>query len=340
MAPLEGFQARDLEWISDFVMQQVVIMLRPMMEHLQQTDVTIEYSQHAVQRLSMDVSEVRSDLERTNKYLAILRQGLGVQNEGRCVLQRGVENATRAAKRLDDQMEALLDAVRGTEGKLSGHDDLARQVAENSAAIDDLMAKVERGASDAHALRDTVLSGEERLEVWQRELRELRRHSLLGGSKQLEEKSGPPPSSQGGRSLGAVEAAWPQKKSFTPMEVGSVAGVKDGSNFVAAASGSSDRASAVGGSQQSKRMNRTSSSTAAKSSLLSQDQLAFGAPPQDGGIAGLGDEPASTSSRLPVLAARQGSMTRPPEGGYSESRKRFSATMADRTAGPPSRGAP
>merc|ERR1719162_2000833 len=93
-------------------------MLRPMMEHLHQTDASVDYAQNAVQRLSMDVTELRGDLERTNKYLAILRQGLGVQNEGKCVLQRSLEGTTRTVKRLDDQTENMLLVMRGLENSI------------------------------------------------------------------------------------------------------------------------------------------------------------------------------------------------------------------------------
>merc|ERR1712232_1472436 len=196
MAPIEDLQARDLEWISDFVMQQMVIMLRPMMEHLQQTDTAVDYAQHAVKRLNMDISEVRTDLERTNKYLAILRQGLGVQNEGRCVLQHAVENAMRST---EGTISSLSADARGAGAK---HDDLACQVAENVARIEDLNVK-----------------------VLQRELRELRRQQIGGlASKFPEDTAGGctslPPSSQGCRALGAAETSWPQKRGFTPLEVG------------------------------------------------------------------------------------------------------------------------
>jgi len=373
MAPIEDLQSRDLAWISDFVMQQMVIMLRPMMEHLQQTDATVDYTQHTVQRLSMDVSEVRSDLERTNKYLAILRQGLGVQNEGRCVLQRGVEGATRAAKRLDEQMEGVLNVMRGMEGTVgrltsdvrnagTKHDELARQVTESTSVLDDIQAKVERASNDAHVLKDSLLSSEARLEVWQRELRELRRQQLGIGAK-LEDKTGgcpPPPSSQGCRALGSAETSWPQKKSLNPIEV-CAGGGKDGASFTSATGGSDrnvvgpDRLGG-GGSQQSKRMSRASSASKG-TSLLTQDHLDLGgAPPRssshagiwngvdnggidgDDGIIGGPDDGSSSSSRLPLLAAaRQPGVGRPQEGGYSEGpRLRFSATMVK----PPSRGSP
>lgn len=154
MAPVEDFQSRDLAWISDFVMQQMVIMLRPMMDHLQETDAACDYSQRMVQRLNMDVTEIRVDLERTNKYLAILRQGLGVQNEGKCVLQRSIEGTARTVKRLDDQVENMLSVMRAVEdnvGRMS--QDLSKQVLASTSSMEDL-------------------------QVLQREMREMRRGHL------------------------------------------------------------------------------------------------------------------------------------------------------------------
>merc|ERR1719446_1908836 len=145
------------------------MMLRPMMEQLQQTDSNVDDAYHTMQRLSMDISEVRSDLERTNKHLAILRQGLGVQNESRCVLQRNVESSTRATKRLDEQMEGLLETMRAVEctiGRLTSdvrssgakHDELSRLVAESTCSIEDIQAKVERTANETHVFKDELRS--------------------------------------------------------------------------------------------------------------------------------------------------------------------------------------
>merc|ERR1719163_1209588 len=123
MAPVEDLQARDLAWISDFVMQQVAIMMHPVMDHLEQTDEAADYTQRAVEQLGTDIAELRNDLERTNKYLGILRQGLGMQNEGRCVLQRSVESTTRTVGRLDENMDNLIGVVRRMEeslGQLTG----------------------------------------------------------------------------------------------------------------------------------------------------------------------------------------------------------------------------
>jgi uncharacterized protein YoxC len=368
-------------------MQQMIIMMRPLMEHLQQTDATAEYTQHTVQRLSMDVSEVRSDLERANRYLAILRQGLGLQNEGRCMLQRGVENAGRATKRLDEQMEGMLDAMRGTEetmGRLASdarsastrHDDILRQVAAHSHGLEDLQSKVERVSSDTHSLKDDILSSEARLEVWHRDLRELRRQSLGIMQGKLEDKCPPPPSSQSCRALSVVEPPWPQKKNFSAMEVAAGSG-KDSSGFSTA--NGSDR-----GTSSSKRISRVSTT---RDKLLPQDHLDYRSrgdamrtsaaaadtvaeqrsvdlrsssraghgnivppssaggnfPPEghdEGTLLGACDE-ASSSSRLPLLmpqvTRQSGATTRPPDNSYSEGpRLRFSATMAK----PESRGSP
>lgn len=304
MTPIEDFHARDLAWISDFVMQQMIIMLRPMMEHLQQTDATVDYAQHTVQRLSMDVSEARGDLERTNKYLAILRQGLGVQNEGKCVLQRGLESIARTVKRMDDQMEGLLEAFRGVEGavgrltsdvRASGvrQDDLARQVAQNVSTLESLQIKVDRASSEAcpgfqaAGVKDELLNNDARFEVWQRELRELRRSQLGVGMKLDDKASCPSASAQGGRGL---ESAWPSKSKFPPSAVDrDVAGgggkggatvfhgdmaVSSGDKAGAAGQGSVAREPRAGGhcghGQQSKRLSRVGSGSG-RVSLLQQD---------------------------------------------------------------------
>merc|ERR1719159_1086350 len=142
-------------------MQQMVVMMRPIMEHLHQTDAAVDYAQRVVQRLSMDVSEVRGDVERSNKYVGILRQGLGVQNEGKCVLQRGLEGTARTVKRLDDQIESVLGVMRGVEdsiGQLCSdmrgaglkQEDSAKQVAHSVLVLEDLQEKVERIANENH----------------------------------------------------------------------------------------------------------------------------------------------------------------------------------------------
>lgn len=51
-------------------------MMRPIMEHLQQTESSVDYTQRQVNRVSLELTEVKADVDRTNKYLAILRQAL------------------------------------------------------------------------------------------------------------------------------------------------------------------------------------------------------------------------------------------------------------------------
>jgi hypothetical protein len=371
MAPIEDLHSRDLAWISEFVMQQMMIMLRPMMDHLQQTDMTVEYAQRSVQRLCVDISEVRGDIERTNKYLGILRQGLGVQNESKCMLQRGVDSTTRTAKRLDDQMDSMLGVIRGMEesirqvsadvrGAGAKHEELAKLVAEKGSSMETLQAKLERVSNDTHSMKDGFLSSEARLEVWQRELRELRR-SQLGMVPKLEDKTGrPPPSSRGCGAVPTVPDSWPQKK----PAIFPTAPVADlGGGPAASVSSSNCAGSNVNDSCGAKRpvIGRLGSKGRAVQQDLDVFAAAAAAPPSRSsnkvyenitsasefddvtfgtggfqGPAGAADEAAPSSSRLPLLATKQsGVVTRPSEGSYSTApRLRFSETMVK----PPSRG--
>lgn len=368
MSPIEDLHSRDLAWISEFVMQQMVIMLRPMMDHLQQTDMTVEYAQQSVHRLCMDMSEARGDIERTNKCLGILRQGLGVQNESKCMLQRGLDSTARTAKRLDDQMDSMLGVIRSMEESISQisadmrgsgvkHEELAKLVAEKSSNVEDLEAKVERVSNDARSMKDGLMNSEALLEVWQREMRELRRSQLDFKVTKLEDKTGrPPPSSRG---CGApVPDSWPQKKPFptTPADLPGGAPASANSsgcagNAMTDSCGSKRSIGRLSGSGRSMLQQDLDVFAAAppppgSSSRLAVyesihvasevDDAAFGA----GGLsctAGIVDEVTPSSSRLPLLAAskQSGVATRPPEGSYTTApRLRFSETMAK----PPSRG--
>mmetsp|Transcript_107879 Transcript_107879/g.300822 ORF Transcript_107879/g.300822 Transcript_107879/m.300822 type:complete len:355 (-) Transcript_107879:212-1276(-) len=353
MSPIEDLQSRDLAWISDFVMQQMVIMLRPMMDHLQQTDAAVDYAQRVVQRLSMDVSEVKCDVERTNKYLAILRQGLGVQNEGKCMLQRGLESTARTVKRLDDQMESILGLMRGVEDSVSQQhsdsraicakqEDLAKQVAASASALEDLQAQVERVSNDARAAKDGLLDSEARFEGWQRELRELRR-GQLGIVPKLEDKAGrPPPTSQ--QSCRATAAdPWPPKKIFAPVEVSS-GGVCAGGAPGAGGGLADTTSSHSGSSQQSKRINRVGSGSGREHLELgplpprtaSRAAARGDGPDAEDAVLFGGDEPLQ-AARLPTLTPKQPGGARPSERSTAEGpRLRFTATMAS----PPSRGSP
>mmetsp|Transcript_23143 Transcript_23143/g.41409 ORF Transcript_23143/g.41409 Transcript_23143/m.41409 type:complete len:341 (-) Transcript_23143:118-1140(-) len=339
MAPID-LQSRDLGWISDFVMQQMVIMIRPMMDHLQQTDTAADYTQRAVQRLSMDVTECRSDIERTNKYLAILRQGLGVQNEGKCMLQRGLEGNTRTIKRLDEQMESMLGVMRGVEdsfsqlcsdfrGSSSRQEELQNKFLENSAAFDSLQAKVERMSTDAHAVKDDLLNSEARLEVWQRELRELRRAQLSMVPPKLEEKtsSRAPPSAQ---SVRATSDSWPEKKGFSTIEVSEKAGGKTPGAYASASNFGECSGAAPGSSQQSKRISRVGNSSSRAQLLPQVWTPGESENMEDFGLAG---EEVPKNSQLPLLAARQ-------PGGRTCDRSDRSATEGPRLRFTATRGSP
>mmetsp|Transcript_39706 Transcript_39706/g.86558 ORF Transcript_39706/g.86558 Transcript_39706/m.86558 type:complete len:367 (-) Transcript_39706:14-1114(-) len=365
MAPLEDLHSRDLAWISEFVTQQMVIMLRPMMDHLMQTDASVDYMQRVVQRLGMDVSEVRSDVERTNKCLAILRQGIGVQNEGKCLLQRSIEGNTRTVKRLDDQMESLVQVVRGIEDSVGQicadlrvdkgkQEDVAKQVSASSILLDEVQAKMEKMTNDAFSIRDDLLRNDARLEVWQRELRELRRNQLgMVQTKMEDSKAGrAPPSAQSQR-----DDNWPQKKSFAPADVHKSGGNAGG--FTVANNFDEPSCCSSGSSQQSKRISRMGSGSGNR--LLQQEHLEIGvlarnSAPVWSGLEGegptldegagagvgavVGDE-SPAGSRLPLLGVAtrpQGTpASRAPDRGSGEGpRLRFTATLAN----PPSRGSP
>lgn len=364
MTPIEDLQARDLAWISEFVMQQMSIMLHPVMDHMDQADEAAEYTQRTVERLSSDVASLRTDLERTNKYLSILRQGLGMQSEGRCVLQRNLENTSRTVSRLDDNVDAMLGVIRRTEENL-GHltsdlrssglkqAELTKQVTESTVSIEELQAKVNGATNDVHSIRDELRNSEETL---QRDLRDLRRFQLaMTAPKQLvDEKtatSGPAP--PGGARMSSSQSCrgepWSQKKSFPASSV-------DMSR-----AGSCTTPDSREGSNGPKHINRVSSSSrrgllqkdlkiAARSSSQAvlydsvynggpteADDRLFGnsaGPPSS--ASGMADETASTTSRLPLLTTKQSGAvaTRPPrDEEYAHQyatglRLRFSETLA------------
>ncbi|CAE7535265.1 unnamed protein product [Symbiodinium sp. CCMP2592] len=327
MAPLEDLQSRDLAWISDFVMQQVVLMMRPMMDHLQQTDSSVDYAQRQVHRVNMDLAELKADVDRTNKYLAILRQGLGVQNEGKCVIQRSLESNTRTVKRLDEQMESMLTVLRGVEdsfeqlctdfvGARAQHEELSQKVTEHTVSLDDMQVRVDK-LCEAPA-KEEVPNGEARIEVWHRELRELRRNQIgLVQVPKLEEKgkaSAPDP--------------WP-RKTFTAVEV---AAPPHAGPFPTAGS----LVEAHSSSQAPKRSSRVSGSTG-RQPLLSQDPFTLHPRvwPEDAPDHGFAEPEDEDSERLPRLSGRPSARAVERSSGNTEApRLRFAATMAQ----PPSRG--
>jgi len=273
MAPFDDFQSRDLAWLSDFVMQQMVMMMRPMIDHLQQNDAALDYTQRAVQRLSMELTELRGDQERNSKYLAILRQGLGVQSEGKCILQRSIEGTTRTVKRLDEQMDNMLGVVRGVDdsigqlcsgvrGAHTKYEELNAIVAQNAESIEDIQGRVERTASESRSVKDDLLSTSLNIDVLQRELRDFRRlqlNSLNATTKlPMEESSERRKTCAPSRSEGAkADRSDPSYYSMASHKKGFPSEVpgKDGHGG--------------GGSQDTKRERRKESG--AKSSALLQD---------------------------------------------------------------------
>lgn len=370
MAPIQDLESRDLAWVSNFVMQQMVILMGPMLEQLQQTDSSVEYVQRQVQRISMDVTELRGGVDRTSKCLAVLRQGLGTQNEGRCILQRGLECNTRTMKRQDEQVESVRAALRSIEESYSTlnsdvrrastrHEELLNAVNENKHVLitkfDALQAKVERISADAHFWKDDVLNSDARLEAvgWQRDLRELRGPAVRLVPKMDEKILRAPPSAQ---SMRASSDSWPPKKSFSTVEVSGSSGGSTPNNHASGSSFADAAISHSSSSQQPKRAGHVGGSSCrtqliATNKSSQQDHISLGVserkPSKSWNLEGSEQTVEQTSfvsaaaddahetSRLPLLAARS-SVARPAEraAGTEGHRLRFTATMAS----PPSRG--
>lgn len=220
MAPLEDETGINLPWISEFVTQQVLITMRPILDHMQHADAAVDYTQRGVQELSREISELQCEVDRTNKYLVMMRQGLGIQNESHCSLKVGVENTTKRVKRMEDQIEELVGGffgikdsvgsmileVRGVQTK---HDEMATHIVENISLAEDLRKKLETVILDSQgfrALRDDLYNNDARLE---RQLRELRQDRL--GISKLEEEFVPSCSQHSSQSCRSGE--WPVRKS-------------------------------------------------------------------------------------------------------------------------------
>lgn len=201
MAPLETLRARDLAWVSDFVREQTVLALQPLLEHLQETDDAVAATQHAVHRLSKDVSDMYGDVERATKCLTILRQGMGVQSESRCVMEKDLETMARAVKHVDERLDEVLEAVPTMEQCIEGlctdlsaatsrQDEVAKDATENAQTLKKLQAKIDRLTVDARTTQDKLNSNEASFELFRRDISELQRCSQPFALQQLEELSG------------------------------------------------------------------------------------------------------------------------------------------------------
>jgi hypothetical protein len=254
-----------------------------------------------------------------------------------------MDNLIGIVRRVEDSMNQMNIDVRGVGTK---HCELAKQVTESSAGLEDMHAKIESLLVDNHALKDDLRNNEARMEVWQKDLRELRR-SQLGIAPKFEEKTGrqQPSSSQGCRG-GNPTDTWPQTK----KSILSSASVEGSANQCCSTPESGD-----GDNPKHKRMGRVNS--ASRRGLL-QPELKLGSLPSRSSsqavlyesihaspmeaedsifsshASSAQQDETTPSSRLPLLA-KQPSGTRPPEGAYhSGLRLRFSETLARQ----PSRG--
>jgi hypothetical protein len=222
------------------------------------------------------------------------------------------------------------------------HTELLKQATESSATLADLQSKIEIISVDNLNLKDEFRNSEARLEVWQRDLRELRRNQLGIGSK-FEEKTGrqQPSSSQGCRGTPATDT-WPQKKGLASTASVDLCGKE-------CSTPESD------GDQKHKRMGRVGSASRrgllqpelklgslpsrSSSKAVLYESIGIGSSEADDSLFGghpnhsVAEEPTS-SSRLPLLA-KQPSASRPNDATYAAGlRLRFSETLARQ----PSRG--
>jgi len=321
MAPLEDLEARDLAWISDFVMQQMAIMLRPLMDHLEQSDMEVDRTQRMIHKLTLTISEAQGDIDRNSKYLSTLRQGLGVQNENRCRLERDLEGTAATMKHFSDQMEGLLSTVEGVKESVRKQGCDVRCLSDRQA---DLLKQADQTGGALEALQET----------WQREIRELR---LSSSGSMATALGGIPPTTTGsGGSAGVLDSPWLQKKNL--MVAAEDNGLNAGGVFNGGRSivGDANVGNGRGLSRQSKH----------KPKMATQDLDAFDMQPRSSskvwGRAAAGpseveDNAPADNARLPpvLMPRRTGVSASPPDRMPAEApRLRFTATLA---AKPPTR---
>lgn len=292
------------------------------MDHLQESDAASDYAQRMVQRLSMDVSEVKGDLERTNKFLAIVRQTTA------CTVKRldeQMQDVVSVMKGIEDAMGALRSDARGDKSR---QEDVAKQVSTNASTLEDLQAKVERLAGETHVVKGDLLSNEARLEVWQKELRELRRWQL-GFAPKLEDKVGRPPPSSQGRGPAAEQAAWPVKKNFAAsVEPIGTAGVTVSANVTGRMGSGSGTGLRLQQDREHADFGIVPPRGASRAAVWEQPEV-------DEVLANSGSlsttvamEEASAGSRLPLLGSSMRQSTGSRGGTEPGPRLRFAATMA------------
>jgi len=224
-------------------------------------------------------------------YLAMVRQGLGIQNESHCILQLGFENTTKGVKRMQDQIEELVENFLGIKddvgsvasevrGAQTKHDEMATHIVENISLVEDLQKRLETVILDVQGfrvLKSDLHNNDARLE---RELRELRRDRLSIVSK-LEEELVPNACSQHS-SQNCWSGDWPKRKS--PLQ-GKMGGMGPGSFNNSGSSGCD-----FGSGQQPRRICRLGSGQ-----LQQLDDAAH--PHGSGGNV----EELSERARLPLL---------------------------------------
>merc|ERR1712137_661416 len=231
-------------------MEQVCIMLRPIIDHLQQADASVDYTQRSVEQLSGDVSELRCDIARTNKYLTTIRQGLGAQNASHCSLKLGFENTASSVRCMEDDVKqlagrflAMRDDVESVTCEVHAvqikHDDVATHVVENVSLVDDLQKKLEMVVLDTQAFKVLTDDLHHNVARVEREIRELRRDRLSAVPKLEEESVTNGRSEHSSQSCRSGE--WSAKKNPLHGKAGSNSGTFNNSGNCDPGSGQSKR---------------------------------------------------------------------------------------------------
>eukprot|EP00812_Abedinium_dasypus_P002813 NODE_1343_length_1170_cov_536.858296.p1 GENE.NODE_1343_length_1170_cov_536.858296~~NODE_1343_length_1170_cov_536.858296.p1 ORF type:complete len:307 (-),score=80.93 NODE_1343_length_1170_cov_536.858296:233-1093(-) len=279
----------------------MVIMMRPMMDHLHHTDYNVDNAQRNVDKLAMNFSEMRKDIEHTNSCLALLRRGLGLENEGQCVLRRGYESALQTAKSAEERMDGLAARMQSLEeGTKSSTEHVQRDlrncrqevgasIAGHALAIENLKGRIEQFHRDAVAAKEDLSNSGASLE---RELRDLRREQAGIWAKMGEKRQRA------------------QQHVFASRQCAPGSGGGDGTSTPVASATSAKRGSRCGSGSQQCRVQ------AGQAQQPESTGQAASPPP------GLATEDTSLQPRLPALATN--GAARPLEAP----RMRFHETMS------------